>query len=83
MNNKINSFLNGLFKCLLLIAFFISGYWTRAEIDYFHLSENLQKIERLQAETDSQQVEINQLKKRTEKIDLILDKLTKLEEFHK
>lgn len=83
MKFNFKVFINNLIKLLLFVSFFFVGYWTRAEIDYFNSVNNLKLIEKLQAETDQQQREIDNLKEQTQKIELIFEKISKLEEKHK
>lgn len=83
MKFDLRSFINGLMKLTLMIAFFCTGYWTKMVMDQHQIMINRDQIEALQIETDKQRAEIDALKEQSENIDLILEKISALEAKHK
>lgn len=82
MKFDIKNLINGLMKVVLLLAFFCSGYWTKSIIDEQQITANKNQIEWLQVETERQRKEIDELKVKATNIDLILQKISRLEAMH-
>lgn len=82
MKSPVLNFINGLMKVVLLLAFFCTGYWTKSIIDARQITDNKNQIEWLQVETERQRKEIDELKVKATNIDLILQKISRLEAMH-
>lgn len=82
MKSLVLNFINGLMKVVLLLAFFCTGYWTKSIIDAQQITDNKNQIEWLQVETERQRKEIDELKVKATNIDLILQKISRLEAMH-
>lgn len=83
MKFDLRSFINGVMKLTLMVAFFCTGYWTKMVMDQHQILINRDQIESLQIETDRQRAEIDALKEQSANIDLILEKISALEAKHK
>lgn len=83
MKFDLRSFINGLMKLILMIAFFGAGFWTKLILDQHQIMINRDQIEALQIETDRQRTEIDALQAQSENIGLILEKISALEAKHK
>ncbi|WP_290371944.1 hypothetical protein [uncultured Parasutterella sp.] len=83
MKFDLRSFINGLMKLTLMLAFFGAGFWTKSILDQHQILVNRDQIESLQIETDKQRAEIDALKEQSANIDLILEKISALEAKHK